>query len=127
MCRTRFVCLTTLVALMAATGIAACSGPQVGSQEQGRQVAEEFVRQEATFRYDGMPETLKLTSTTSVAQGWKYTYEFDCQHAGYGNRTGQMMAQMITHHIAQVTVQAGRVTTAIMDGTYDMMKGQLIQ
>jgi len=126
MSKTRFVCLTMLVALMVATAIA-CSGPKVGSQEQGRQVAEEFVKQEATFRYDGMPETLKLTSTTSIADGWKYTFEFDCLHAGYGNRMGQMMAQMITHHTAQVTVQAGRVTVALMDGKWDMMKGRLIQ
>ncbi len=77
--------------------------------------------------YDGMPQTFKLTSTTSVANGWKYMIEFDSQHAGYGNRMGQMMAQMITHHVALVTVESGRVTVAVMDGKWDMMKGQLIQ
>jgi len=79
---------------------------------------------EATFRYDGISETLKLTSTTSVADGWKFVLEFDSQHAGYGNRTGQILAQVITHHVAVVTVQAGRVTSAIMDDKWDMVKGQ---
>ncbi len=122
----RLICCALLGVLVATLGIA-CSTPAVGSQEQGRQVAEEFVKQEATYRYDGMPQTLKLTSTTSVANGWKYTIEFDSQHAGYGNRMGQMMAQMITHHVALVTVAAGRVTVATMDGQWDMMKGQLVQ
>ncbi len=124
--RTKLVCFALLGALLTMLGVA-CSTPAVGSQEQGRQVAEEFVKQEATYRYDGMPQTFKLTSTTSVANGWKYMIEFDCQHAGYGNRTGQMMAQMITHHVALVTVESGRVTVAVMDGKWDMMKGQIIQ
>ncbi len=124
--RTKLVCFALLGALLTTLGIA-CSTPAVGSQEQGRQVAEEFVKQEATYRYDGMPQTFKLTSTTSVANGWKYMIEFDCQHAGYGNRMGQMMAQMITHHVALVTVESGRVTVAVMDGKWDMMKGQIIQ
>ncbi|MFC1994843.1 hypothetical protein ACFLVK_00335 [Chloroflexota bacterium] len=93
--------------------------------EGSQRVAEEFVRLEATFRFDGIPETLEVTSTTSVGNGWKYTIEFDSRHAGYGNRSGQALAEVITHHVAEVTVQAGLVTMAIMDGEWDMIKQRI--
>ena len=106
--------------------IVACNRPPIGSQEESQRVAEEFVKLEATFRFDGILETLKVTSTTSVANGWKYTLEFDSRHVGYGNRTGQILAQVITHHVAEVTVQSGRVTKAVMDNVWDMMKGRML-
>lgn len=92
-----------------------CTQPPAGSQEGSQRVAEEFVKQEATYRFDGIPETFKVTSTTSTGNGWKYTIGFDSIHAGYGNRTGQVLAEVITRHAAEVTVQAGKVTKAIMD------------
>ncbi len=104
--------------------VSACSKPQPGSEENSRQVAEEYVKLDSTYRFDGIPETFKLSSTTSIANGWKYTIEFDSQHPGYGNRTGQVLAQVITHHIAAVNVSEGRVVSAIMDSKWDMVKQQ---
>jgi hypothetical protein len=79
---------------------------------------------EATFRFDGMPDTYKVTSTTAVAKGWEYTIEFDSRHTGYGNRSGQILAEVITHHTAEITVQSGSVTAAVMDGVWDMTSQQ---
>ncbi len=73
-------CLITLLM------VACTTAPE--SQKGSRRVAEEFVKMESTFRFDGITETFKLTSSTSVANGWKFTIEYDSQHAGYGNRTG---------------------------------------
>ena len=104
----------------------ACGEPAT-SQEASREKALEFVRLEATFRFDGIPETLKATETTSVGNGWQFTIEFDSRHAGYGNRSGEILAQVITHHIAEVTVQGGLgVTEAVMDGVWDMLKQRMI-
>ena len=50
-----------------------CTKPSVGSKEHSQSVAEEFVRLETTFRFDGIPETLEVTSTTSVGNGWQFT------------------------------------------------------
>ena len=105
----------------------ACVKPQVGSKEHSQKVAEEFVRLETTFRFDGIPETFEVTSTTSVGNGWQFTIEFDSRYAGYGNRSGQMLAQVITHHITEVTVQAGLgVTKAVMDGVWDMVELRML-
>ena len=105
----------------------ACGGPSVGSKEYSQNVAEEFVRLETTFRFDGIPETLEVTSTTSVGNGWEFTIEFDSRHAGYGNRSGQVLAQVITHHTVEVTVEGGLgVTKAIMDNVWDMVNQQML-
>jgi hypothetical protein len=116
----RSIYIIALLILLTFTGIS-CTKSNTGSQEESQRVAIEFVKQEATYRFDGIPETLKVTSTTSVDNNWKYTIEFDSRHAGYGNRTGQILAEVITHHATEVTIQAGKVTKAIMDGQWDMI------
>jgi len=121
----RLICISALLVILTITSVA-CTQSPVGSREGSQRVAEEFVRLETTFRFDGIPETLEVTSTTSVANGWEYTIEFDSRHAGYGNRSGQMLAQVITHHTAEITVQAGLVTTAIMDGVWDMVNQRML-
>jgi hypothetical protein len=119
-----YVCLSVLV-LIALTG-SACSKSSTTSREDSKRIAEEFVKQEATFRFDGMADTLKVTGSTSVVDGWKIIIEFDSRHAGYGDRTGQILAQVITHHAAEVTVQSGKITTAVMDGVWDMVNQQML-
>lgn len=101
-----------------------CSQTPTESPKGSKQVAEEFVKTEATFRFDGIPETLKLTSTKAVTDGEEFTFEFDSRQAGYGDRAGQILAQVITHHKAVVTIKAGKVESAIMDGKWDMMRQQ---
>lgn len=117
--------LTVITGLILLTGLS-CTQSPAGSREGSQRVAEEFVRLETTFRFDGIPDTLKVTSITSVGNGWEYTVEFDSKYAGYGNRSGQILAQVITHHTAEVTVQAGLVTRAVMDGVWEMINQRTV-
>jgi hypothetical protein len=112
-----------LIMLMFFSG--ACSTSNA-SQAESLQIAEEFVKVDTTYQFDGIPDTLKLTLTTSIAHGWKFTFEFDSSHAGYGNRNGQILAQVITHHAAVITVEAGEGTSAIMDSVWDMRNNSVI-
>ena len=124
MLRVILVCVAALLAVLALAENACARLP--GSQEEGQQIAEDFVKNESTYRYDALPGTLIQTGTTSVANGWQYTFEFDCRSAGYGNRTGKITAQVITHHTAVVTVQSGRATKAVMDKVWDMITARMI-
>jgi len=94
------------------------------SQEESQQIAEDFVRNSPTFQFDGMAETLKLveTQTMRCPYCWTFVFEFESQHAGYGDRTGQMLAQVITPHRAVITLVEGEVTRAIMDEKWDMIE-----
>ncbi len=104
--------------------------PGSTTQEQSRQVAEQLVRNSSTFKFDGMAETLNLTQSSSPDsfRGWTFVFEFECRQAGYGDRTGQMLAQVITHHKATVGVEmaSGKVIRAVLDGKWDMLKDELL-
>ena len=127
-------CLLLLVSLLAVASVfvlAACSsgeaGPNTGnkgiSQEDSKEIARQYVINDPTFQFDGMMETLALASTSTLKcpYCWEFAYQFDCRQAGYGNRTGLMVAQVITPHTASIVVQEGKVTSAVMDSYWDMM------
>ncbi len=80
------------------------------------------MNRDATYLYDGMPETLHLTGSTASTDIDTYTYEFDSRHAGYGDRKGQMVAEVITHHTAIITVEYGGIKSGIIDAYWDMKK-----
>jgi hypothetical protein len=106
-----------LIFFLVSTG--ACSG---GNDEgDNRLVAKYFVENDSTYKYDGLADTLKPTDAVRIGKGWQFTYEFDCRHAGYGDRNGQMLAEVITHHTAILKIDSGKVTSAIMDNTWNMI------
>jgi hypothetical protein len=47
------------------------------------------------------------------------TISFSCAQPGYGDRTGEVLAQVITEHTARVVVSSGEVRSAIIDETWD--------
>ena len=127
----RFTWLLAFVVLCPAlvlTGLAGCgSGKKEGqSQQQAQQIAQNFVETEATFKFDGMKGTLKLTETKALSDGYEFVFEFQSSHAGYGDRTDMVLAQVITPHQDRIVVKQGQVFSAIMDGKWDMIKQQLL-
>ena len=107
--------------LLAACGPGAANANGV-TQEQSQQTARDYVTSSPTYTFDGMADTLKLAGgkATSDSTSYTFTYEFESRHAGYGDRTGQALAQVITSHAAVITVENGSVTSAVMDSTWDM-------
>ena len=91
------------------------------SRAKSQQMADSFLRQKPTFSYDGMQETIQLQQTVALhcPHCWKFIYKFSCRHAGYGNRDGEILLQVITPHIIEIAMEQGRVTQAIIDNTWD--------
>lgn len=101
-----------------------CTCPAYLTEEWGRDLAEEFVRNSPTFAFDGIEDTLKLEETLypDIENAWQFVFQFESRHAGYGDRTGQMLSQVITPHEAVITVEQGKVISAIMDGKWDILR-----
>jgi len=99
------------------------------SKEGSQAIAEEFVRGSPTFNFDGIEKTLKLTKTLTARcpYCWSFTFEFDSRQAGYGDRTGKMLAQVITHHRAVIMVEQMEITSAVMDEKWDMLRQREIK
>jgi len=95
---------------------------------QARKLAEEFVRNNPTFVFDGIEETLRLAETLypDIENAWTFVFHFESRHVGYGDRAGQMLAQVITSHEAMITIEQGEVKSAIMDEKWDMLAQEFV-
>jgi hypothetical protein len=70
------------------------------TKEKSQNIALEFIIQSPTFVFDGIEETLQPTMSLeiSIPFTWTFVFQFNSAHAGYGDRTGKMLAQVITPH-----------------------------
>ena len=82
-------------------------------------IAKNFIESSPTFSYDGIPGSIEVVDKERVNDGWKITLKFRCRSAGYGNRSGMMVAQVITEHIAEIVIRDHKVISAIYDGKWD--------
>lgn len=110
-------------------------------EEADRQLAEIFLRNSPTFVFDGIEETLELVSAgvytsktissetpvSSESGGREFMFRFESAHAGYGDRTDMIVAEVITPHEAVIAVEDGEVKRAIMDGKWDMFRQRIIE
>ncbi len=83
-----------------------------------------LIESSSTFRFDGVAGNIRLIDFTGDAAdvNWLYNVEYQTSHAGHGDRTGHMLAQVITNHKAIVKVTNGEITSAVCDGCWDIVK-----
>ncbi|MBI2125842.1 MAG: hypothetical protein HYU02_00785 [Thaumarchaeota archaeon] len=104
-------------------------GPQFAGRSQeteegkkAEEIAKDFIIQASTFKFDGVLDTLNIVDTKileSFPPQYVVTMIFESRHAGYGDRTGQALAQVITKHTVVVKVVQGKVVSAILDNQWD--------
>ncbi len=99
------------------------SSPEAESLE----IAREFVLKSPTYRFDGENLTYIETLTAKCPNCWVFIFEFTSRKAGYGDRSKQQVAQVITQHTAEVTVENGKVTAAVLDDVWDMINQKMIE
>ena len=79
-------------------------------ESQIKALAEDWIRGAPTYRYDGSGlEFVNSVQRESYPVQHGLTYRFTSSHAGYGNRTGQVTAQVLTAHTVQITIIDGSV------------------
>lgn len=98
------------------------------TREESLQIAEQFVRNDPTFVFDGIGDSLRLIDTVTLRSPscWQFVFEFESTHSGYGDRRGQVLLQVITPHKAIITVERGEVKSAVMDEKWDMINQRLL-
>ena len=100
---------------------------QTDATIEARNAAEEFIKNSSTFKFDGIPGSIKIIKEDP---GWvsafisrAYTFTFETAHPGHGERTGLFLAQVITRHTAVVLVNLENniILSAVCDNSWDMM------
>ncbi|KYK33438.1 MAG: hypothetical protein HXS48_25850 [Theionarchaea archaeon] len=101
---------------------------QVYTEEEAVQIAEDYIRNAPTFKYDGIRRTLAVTGVEPLeCEGcFEVTVEFSSKYPGYGIRDPYFLIQKVTPHIAKVRVERGEVTQAILDEIWDEMAQESI-
>ncbi len=103
--------------------IAACTtAPQDGTNpsDEAQLVAESWIRLAPTYAHDGTDLQLQdEVAMESYPVQYLLTYTFTSQTAGYGARTGEITAQVLTDHTIVVKVVNNEVTSAVIDGYWD--------
>ncbi len=115
--------LVIVMALPSASLYAWHMGRTTPSEEEtAAKIALAFLKNAPTYKFDGIPGTIKV-SETRILESFPVQYvvvvTFDCRQAGYGDRTGQSLAQVITSHTATVRVVNGEVVSAVLDDEWD--------
>jgi len=85
-------------------------------------IARNFTINSPTFKFDGIEETLKVVKVVNKEINppqYVINIDFVLHHGGYGDRTGQIVIQALTHHTIAVTIEDGKVISAIIDEKWD--------
>ncbi len=104
---------------------------EIEPEESNREKAENWIEENApTYLFDG--SNLKFMEERGLdlvgcEDCYEYEFEFTSRHAGYGNREGEAVAQVITPHTIVVTIENGEITKVVTDNKFDEMKGELIR
>lgn len=97
------------------------------TEEESLNIAREFVLNSSTYKFDGEELRHAETIPGECPQCWVFVFEFTSRHAGYGDRSKQVLIQVMTKHTARVTVENGKVTSAVLDDVWDMIKEEMIR
>lgn len=100
----------------------------VSLRERSIGSARSVLEQDSTFRFDGIRESVKLAGEKALEEGkiWEFYYTFESRYPGYGDRSGRIMAAVITPHKVRIVVRGGTVTEALMDEQWDMLGQRMI-
>ncbi|MEM3089213.1 MAG: hypothetical protein QXY22_01445 [Candidatus Nitrosotenuis sp.] len=96
---------------------------------QVTQIALDFVRSSPTFAFDGMEDTLVVDSVHAMESfpvQYRVQISFDSAHGGFGDREGQVLTQVITHHKMDLLISEGIVMSAVTDGQWDELNNQFV-
>lgn len=91
--------------------------------ERSKQIAQEAVENAPTYKFDGFDLKFESSETLPCPNCWEFTFSFSSRYAGYGDRTGQILAQVITPHQIRVNVDDEEVVAVVTDRTFDELRG----
>lgn len=89
-------------------------------EEAAVEEALEFLRKSPTYRFDGIPESVRVEGVERLGPAsWRIKIAFVCRHSGYGDRTGEVILQVLTPHRILIKLERGIVVEAVIDDVWN--------
>jgi hypothetical protein len=88
----------------------------------------DFIKNSATFKFDGVKNSISFSKTEfspiSSFRSIDYTVKFQTAHPGHGDRSGLMLAEVISDHAARIYYDQDQklIRIAACDETWDLLK-----
>jgi len=95
----------------------------MAAQEESEQTAREYALNTPTYLFDGIEGSLILKDTLEAfcPYCWGFIFVYTSAHPGYGDRTGQLLADEATRHEILVSTSGGAVDGATVDRQWDVV------
>ena len=123
--------LTLLVSLvMSLTLLTGCEeetpipAPDPITMHSSRLIGERFLGRSPTFIFDGIRGSIEIGDIDRCVPSntcFTFHFSFRSTHPGYGDRGGEVLADVITVHEARITVEQELVTRGVIDEKWDIM------
>ena len=98
------------------------------SAEAGLEVAKNWISSNSlTYLFDGSNLKHLENVVLNCVDCYGYVFTFESTHAGFGDRTGQILAQVITPHTINIAIKEGTIIQAVIDETYDEIRQEMIE
>lgn len=95
-------------------------------KDDAYQAAMQYAKLTPTYAFDG--SIIASEYNTTVGSGkYEFAFAYESSHAGYGNREGEALAQMITPHTVVIDIVGDVIVSAITDDEYDEMAGRMFE
>jgi|GEM_PF-1773176 len=94
------------------------------SEEEWKEIGMRFVERSPTYEFDGF--NLSFKGLEKKGEKLILSYEFTSRHSGYGERSGKMLADVITPHRVDLMIEDNRLISAVMDGRWDMINQRIL-
>lgn len=93
-----------------------------------QEFVSDWIQQAPTYAYDGQNLDLQehIVMESYPAQH-VLTYTFTSSSAGYGNRSDEVTAQVMTDHVIVVRATDGEITSAVIDDIYNERTQDLVE
>ncbi len=130
--KSRQVWLAAIIATIAlpALSIYAWQTTTVYTEDTASKIAMGFLEDGPTYGWDGVDDSIHVidvVKTSNMEPEWVVTLGFTSSHAGYGDRSGQAVATVMTDHVIEVTVMEDAVTSAVIDDIWDEIAETMIE
>lgn len=98
------------------------------TREGNALIATKFVKNEATYKFDGIPDTFELNNTLAIEcqYCWEFYFKYQSRNSGYGDRTDAVTNPVVTNHTAIIVMEKGTINSVVLDGVWNMKTGGLI-
>ncbi|MEA3452791.1 MAG: FKBP-type peptidyl-prolyl cis-trans isomerase [Patescibacteria group bacterium] len=123
-----YILIAFIVAILIAGFILLKPGLENCGMEKSQEIVEDWIiKESSTYKFDGYDLSLFKTSELDCENCYEFVFWFNAKHAGYGDRSNVLLAQIKTPHTIIIKIENCEIISAIIDGKYDEIKNDFLE